>query len=223
MGVINNIKNVLIIGSSGMIGGEILKLCLENSQIGTITLINRRTLNIKHNKINEIIHDDFLNFENVKYAFDNQNICFYCLGVYTGQVATTEFNKITIDYTKAIGLILKEKSPQATFCFLSGAGADSSEKSKVLFAKAKGIVENFLISLKFAKTYIFRPGYIYPVIKRKEPNLAYKLFRILYKPISFIYPNIGLTSLQLASKMLHVGLNNYNNIILENKDIRSIN
>lgn len=215
-------KNVLIIGSSGMIGGTILQLCLQNTEIGTITLINRKPLNIKHNKIVEIIHDDFLNLETIQQAFTNQDICFYCLGVYTGQVSTQEFNKITIDYTKSIGLILKEKSPKATICFLSGAGADSSEKSKVLFAKAKGIAENFLIHLNFYNTFIFRPGYIYPVNKRKEPNMAYKLFRLLYKPLSAIYPNIGLTSMQLASKMLFVALNGYNGVILENKDIRSL-
>ena len=61
-------------------------------------------------------------------------------------------------------------------------GADTSEKSSVMFAKDKGIAENFLFNLKFHRTYSFRPGYIYPVTKRNEPNFGYKLTRLLYKP-----------------------------------------
>jgi nucleoside-diphosphate-sugar epimerase len=213
-------KNVIIIGASGMIGNHILKLCLTHKEINKITLINRKPLGINNTKVIEVIHTDFMNVESVKQHFDNQDICFYCLGVYTGQVPTDEFNKITIDYTKVFADALKQESPQATFCFLSGQGADSSEKSSVLFAKAKGIAENYLLNLKFARTFIFRPGYIYPVEPRKEPNTLYSVFRLLYKPISYIYPNIGLTSLQLAQKMLSVGLLGNDKDVLENKDIR---
>lgn len=213
-------KKILIAGSSGMIGNLVLKTCLANREIGHITLINRKPSGLQDPKVTEIIHSDFLDFESVREAFSNQDICFYCVGIYTGQAPAEEFNKITIDYTKAFGKMLKEQSPQATFCFLSGAGADSSEKSKVLFAKAKGIAENFLLNIKFPQTYIFRPGYIYPVEPRKEPNLLYRIFRLLYKPISLVYPNIGLTSLQLAQKMVTVGLFGNNKPILENNDIR---
>lgn len=182
-------KNVLIIGSSGMIGGLVLEQCLNSPEIGQITLINRKSIGVSHPKLKEIIHVDFLNLEPLKEAFTNQDIAFYCLGVYTGQVPTDEFNKITIDYTKAFGTLLKVQSPNATICFLSGAGADSTEKSSVLFAKAKGIAENFLLNLQFPQTYIFRPGYIYPITPRKEPNFGYKVFRALYKPVSAIYPH----------------------------------
>jgi nucleoside-diphosphate-sugar epimerase len=212
--------NVLIIGSSGMIGDTILKLCIENKEIEKITLINRKPLGITDSKVTEIIHTDFMDFVPIKNQFADQAICFYCLGVYTGQVPTQEFNKITIDYTKAFVNALKEGSPDATICFLSGQGADSSEKSSVLFAKAKGIAENYILSLKFPHTYIFRPGYIYPVEPRKEPNLLYKIFRLLYKPLSFIYPNIGLTSLQLAQKMITVSSFGSNKVVLKNSDIR---
>ena len=131
-----------------------------------------------------------------------------------------EFNKITIDYTKAFGDALKHNSPQSTFCFLSGQGADETEKSKVLFAKAKGIAENYLLKLNFKHTHIFRPGYIYPVTPRREPNLIYGLMRAFYKPVSFIYPNIGVPSTVLAHKMVETGINGGDKTIYENADIR---
>ena len=214
-------KNILIAGSTGMIGKLILKEALLDDSISTITIINRKPIGITHPKLREVIHTNFMNLDAVKEVFQNQHICYYCVGVYTGQVPTDEFNIITIDYTKVFANTLKALSPNAAFCFLSGQGADSSEKSKVLFAKAKGIAENYLLSLHFPETYIFRPGYIYPVEKRKEPNMGYRIFRLLYKPVSIIYPNIGLTSHQLAHKMYQVGKQGFSKTILENAEIRA--
>jgi nucleoside-diphosphate-sugar epimerase len=214
-------KNVIITGSNGMIGGLVLQNCLSNPEIKTVTSIVRRKSGIKHPKLVEVIHDNFLDFSAINNQLTNQDICFYCIGVYTGQVPRDEFAKITIDFTKAFATALRINSIETTFCFLSGQGADTSEKSSVMFAKDKGIAENFLFKLKFHRTYSFRPGYIYPVTKRNEPNFGYKLTRILYKPfLSKIYPNIGVTSEKLANVMVTVGLNGFDKPILENNDIR---
>ena len=90
-----------------------------------------------------------------------------------------------------------------------------------MFARDKGAAENIILDLVFEKTYIFRPGYIYPNTPRKEPNFSYKLMRLLYKPIlSKIYPNIGISSEDLAEAMVEIGLIGGKKIIYENKDIR---
>ena len=213
-------KNVIITGSNGMIGKLILQECLDRADVGTVTCITRMSLGFKHAKLTEVLHSDFTDYSAIESHLQNQDVCFYCIGVYTGQVPKEQFNKVTIDFTKAFSEALKHKSPTATFCFLSGQGADSTEKSKVLFAKAKGIAENRLLELNFGNTYIFRPGYIYPVTPRREPNLFYGIMRLLYKPVAFIYPNIGVTSKVLAHKMVEVGINGGSKEVYENADIR---
>jgi nucleoside-diphosphate-sugar epimerase len=214
-------KNVIITGSNGMIGGLILQNCINNPEINKITTIVRKKTGLVHEKLTEIIHDNFLDFSVIESAFQNQDICFYCIGVYTGQVPKDEFAKITIDFTKAFATVLRKNNDKTTFCFLSGQGADSSEKSNVMFARDKGIAENFLFSLKFYQIYTFRPGYIYPVTKRIEPNFLYRLMRVLYKPLlSKIFPNNVVTSEKVANTMVAVGLNGASNVIFENKDIR---
>jgi nucleoside-diphosphate-sugar epimerase len=213
-------KNVILTGASGMIGGTTLDLCLKREDVGKVTSLSRRPSGIKNDKLVEVLQDDFLDYSKNVEHFKNQDSCFYCIGVYTGQVPTEEFNKITVDYTKAFSDVLRANSKSTVFCFLSGQGADSTEKSRTLFAKAKGIAENYLLKLKFEKTYIFRPGYIYPVNPRVEPNGIYKLMRMLYKPLSAIYPNIGVTSAKLAAKMVEIAFNGGKYIILENKNIR---
>ena len=168
----------------------------------------------------EVLHTDFLNYAAINEYFKNQDVCFYCIGVYTGQVQRDEFRKITVDYTRAFSEALKENSPAATFCFLSGQGADQSEKSLFMFAKDKGIAENFLLSLHFAHTYIFRPGYIYPVTPRKEPNLTYRIMRRLYPVLNKIYYTRVISSEELADAMVDIGIGGGSATIYENKDIR---
>ena len=214
-------KNIIITGSNGMIGNLILKECLLREDVNSVTSITRKPSGIKHRKLVEVIHTDFLDYSKIEMHLKDKDVCFYCIGVYTGQVPKEEFKEITVDFTKAFSETLNRNSNNVTFVFLSGQGADSSEKSSILFAREKGIAENNLLSLKFDRTYIFRPGYIYPVTPRLEPNFTYELMRALYKPVSFFFKNIGLTSVQLATKMIEVGLNGGNKTIYENKDIRS--
>lgn len=215
-------KNVIIIGGSGMIGNLILNLCLEHHQIGQVASIVRKKSGIQHPKLVEVVHNDFLNFSDIKDVFSNQHFCFYCLGVYTGQVSKAEFAKITIDYTKSFSETLIKASPEVHFSFLSGQGADRTEKSAIMFAKDKGIAENQLHHLHFKKLYVFRPGYIYPITPRKEPNFTYKLLNIIYPNfLKFVYPNIGVTSVHLANVMFQAMLHGNEQEIFENKAIRT--
>lgn len=214
-------KNILITGTNGMIGSLLLQYCLEREDVQSVTSITRKKTGITHPKLAEILHTDFLDYSTIGERLKNQDICFYCIGVYTGQVPKEAFRKITVDYTKALATSLKQESPDIIFCFLSGQGADLSEKSSVLFAREKGIAENILINLHFKQLSIFRPAYIYPVTPRKEPNLLYSIFRVLYKPLlSKIYPNVGLSSEQLAKAMINIGFNGGDSMIYENKQIK---
>jgi nucleoside-diphosphate-sugar epimerase len=214
-------KKIIIAGATGMIGGLILKRCLEHNDVSSITSIGRRSTGIVHPKLEEIIHSNFLDFSAVEGSFKDKDVCFYCIGVYTGQVPQKEFVKITVDYTKVFAETLKRNSPQASFCFLSGEGADLSEKSSILFAREKGKAENILLRLGFKATRLFRPGYIFPVTPRNEPNFMYRVYRFLYKyGLSKIAGRISVTSEQLCDVMVDVGLNGGDKVIYGNNDIR---
>jgi len=70
--------------------------------------------------------------------------------------------------------------------------------------------------------YSFRPGYIYPVVKRKEPNMMYSVSRGLYPLIRMFGKNTSIKSAELGKAMCKVGLNGYGKSILENKDILQV-
>lgn len=198
-------RHVLITGASGMIGGMILDECLKSNKIGRVTTIGRKQLPA-HPKLTQIIPENMS--EPTTYLKDvgRFDVCYYCIGVYTGQVPKDEFIKITVDMPVAFARALYNESPHCHFVLLSGDGADRTGKRSLLFAKQKGIAENELLKIGFPHVYCCRPGYIYPDSARKEPNVAYAVIKKLYPLISFFYPLFGIRSGQLARAMFNIGL-----------------
>ena len=86
-------KNVLIMGASGMIGRLCLTKCLENKEVAEVTVLVRKPLGIDHPKLTEIVHSDFYDYSAAAPYLQNKDVCFYCIGVYTGQVNKKEFTK----------------------------------------------------------------------------------------------------------------------------------
>ena len=214
--------NILIVGASGMIGGIILRKALNDEAIKSVVLINRNTLSLKHEKLKEVLHKDFNDYKGVEYLFKNIDAAYFCIGVYTGAVNDDLFKKITIDFAKAFADTLKEQSPEASLNFLSGQGADQTERSKMSFARYKGMAENHIIGLGFTALNIFRPGYIYPVQKREEPNFSYKIFRWMYPLMKSLAPKSSITSEELANAMFQAGIKKLNKGVLENQEIKDI-
>lgn len=215
-------KNAIITGATGMIGGIVLNHCLESDEIQNVTSFVRRATGVIHTKLHEIVCDDYLNYEGLDAHFSDQDIAFFCLGVYTGQVPDALFKEITVDYAKGFADRLKNQSPEAGVCFLSGAGADLSEKSNVSFARYKGMAENYLIEKKFNSLYLFRPGYIYPVEPRQEPNFSYRLFRWLYPLVKVLGRRYSIKSTELGEAMFVAGIRGAEKMVLENNDILDV-
>lgn len=216
-------KNIIITGSTGMIGSLILRECLERPDVARVTTLVRKPTRLKHPKLNEVVHADMLDLSPVVNALTGQDIAFFCIGAYSGTLSASEFRKVTVDYAVSFAKTLHEQSPQAVFCFLSGGGADRTEKSRMQFARDKGAAENFLFGAGFSRVHSFRPGYIYPVTPRKEPNGMYRMMRVLYKPLfSWLMKNDSIPSTELAHAMVKVGFEGHPQEILENRDIRAV-
>ena len=184
-----------------------------------IVSISRKSTGITHPKLVEVIRDNFLDYNDIGDHFKSVDTAYYCLGVYTGAVPDATFKKITLDYTNAFADVLKDYSPKATFCLLSGAGADQTEKSSTSFARYKGMSENYLIKKEFENLFIFRPAYIYPVEKRKSPNIMYTVSRLLYPVIRILGDKVSIKSTELAEAIFNAGMNSPKKMILENQDI----
>ena len=212
-------KNILIAGSSGMVGKHLLQICLDSNEVRQIILLSRKSTTYKHSKIQEIIVDDFLNYDSIAPLLNHIDIVYFCIGVYTGNVERDLFKKITVDYPVALAKIVLANSATSKFILLSGAGADRTEKSKMMFAKDKGMVENKLYQLFNNNFHSARPGYIYPITKRQEPNFMYTISRIIYPVIKLFGKKYSITSLELAKALFVLGMQSHQQTSFENEEL----
>lgn len=218
-------KRLVVVGATGLVGGLALRYALDHSEVEAVTSVGRRPSGVEHEKLREIQHVDFSDCSPIQGELEGQDAALFCLGVYTGAVPDPEFKKITVDYTVGFARALFQASPHAAFCLLSGEGADQTEKSRMSFARYKGVAEKALLAMDFPRIHLFRPGYIYPVAPRKEPNLSYRIMRPLYPFVRLVYPNIGIPSDDLARAMVRASLEGtpgYPDPILRNRDIRGL-
>ena len=218
-------KRVVIVGASGMVGGYALRYLLEDPAVGGVTSIGRRTLGVSHPKLTEILHSDFADCSPLANALTAHDAAVYCLGAYTGAVPDEELRRITVDYTVEFARVLRASSPNATFAFLSGGGADPTGRSRMAFARYKGEAENALSATGFPRVYMFRPAYIYPVQPRREPNLSYRVLRAIYPVFRVLFPNQVIRADDLARTMADAavrGTGEGRTLVLENRDIRHL-
>lgn len=192
----------MIFGATGMVGIEVLYQCINRSQIKRVVAVGRRPTGVKNLKLNEIEHHNFLDYTPLKPVFSDVDICFYCIGVYQGKVATAKFLEITCDYLAHLIDSIETVKEDITFCLFSAQGADPTERSPILFAKAKGRAEKKLLNSKIYRKFIFRPGFINPGIKRARSRIPARIVKPFYKLIL----GIGVDSSVLASVMVDVGL-----------------
>src|SRR5882672_4846087 len=132
---------LVIVGATGMVGGHALRYALDHPSLGVVTVIGRKKLDISHPKLRQVLHRDFADCSELAQSLSGQDAALFCLGVYTGAVPDAEFRKITVDYTIEFARVLRASSPGAAFSFLSGSGADQTERSRIAFARYKGKAE----------------------------------------------------------------------------------
>lgn len=216
---------LVIVGASGMVGGNALRYALEDPAVAQVLSIGRRKLGIPHARLIEIAHPDFANCSALATALAGQEAAIFCLGAYTGAVSDDELRRITVDYAIEFARVLHASSARAAFSFLSGSGADPTERSRIAFARYKGAAENALMATGFDRLYIFRPAYIYPVERRREPNLGYRLLRVIYPAFRLLFPNQVVRSDDLARAMVDAAIGRIgerDRVVFENRDIRAL-
>jgi uncharacterized protein YbjT (DUF2867 family) len=222
MTVTDNQKRLVIVGATGMVGGYALRYALDHPAVGVVTAISRKPAGVTHPHLKEVLHQDFGDCSALAGALADQDAVVFCLGTYTGSVPDVELRRVTVDYTIEFARVLRASSPNATFAFLSGGGADPTGRSRMAFARYKGEAENALSAARFPRVYMFRPAYIYPVQPRREPNFSYRLLRAIYPAFRVLFPSQVIRADDLARTMVDAavqGTGEGPTLVLENRDI----
>jgi nucleoside-diphosphate-sugar epimerase len=210
--------NVIITGATGMVGEGVLLECLNHPDIEQVLVINRKPGGRSHPKLREIIHADFFSLSPIASELVGYDACFFCLGVSSVGMRAEEYKRLTYDLTMNVAQLLASQNPDMTFCYVTGAGTDSSEQGRVAWARVKGATENALLQL-FKNAYMFRPAFMKAVPGQKNLKGFYKYLAWLYPIGRAVYPAGFCTLQEVAQAMINVAKKGAGKRILEVKDI----
>ncbi len=213
---------VIVTGVTGMVGEGVMHEMLNKPKVEEVLALSRKSSGYSHPKLKEILHQDFFDISSISADLKNYDACFFCLGVSSVGMKEEEYHKLTYELTLHVAETLSKNNPQMTFCYVSGAGTDSSEKGKSMWARVKGKTENHLAKLPFKAVYNFRPGFILPIEGMKFTNKFYKYVNWLFPIGRLIYPKGFCKLTEIAEAMYKVSAEGYSKQNVEGDDIISL-
>ena len=123
------------------------------------------------------------------------------------------YRHLTYDLTTAIAQELAARSSALCFVYVSGAGTDSTERGRSMWARVKGATENAMLAMPFRSAFMFRPGVIQPLDGIRSKTRAYRLGYVLIAPVLPLlrraFPNSVSTTREIGQAMLAVARNGW--------------
>lgn len=208
----------IVTGATGMVGEGVLFECLANPNVEQVLVISRKPGGIAHPKLREIIHADFFDLTPIEAQLAGYNACFFCAGVSSVGMKADLYKHITYDLTLNVARVLARSNPDMTFCYVTGAGTDSSERGRLAWARVKGATENALLAL-FKNAYMFRPGFMKASPGQKNLKLSYNLLEWIYPLGRALYPAGFCTLQEVGRAMINAADKGYAKRILDVADI----
>ena len=210
---------IILTGATGMVGEGVLHECLQHDAIEKILVLNRKPCEINHPKLTEIIHSNFFDIQPLEPLLKGYDACFFCLGVSSVGMNEEQYYQMSYILTMHFAQAVSKQNPGMIFCYVSGAGTDSSEKGRMMWARVKGKTENALMKLKFSQVYNFRPAVLKPTQGLRNTLSFYKWLGWLIPALKFIMPNSVCSLKELGLAMTNALISGYQKPILEVKDI----
>ena len=209
-----------------MVGQGVLRECLLDPEVVSVLAIGRNATGQRHEKLHEIVREDLSDLSAIEGKLSGYNACFFCLGVSAVGMNEEAYRHVTYDLTISVARTLANLNPTMTFIYVSGAGTDSTERGRMMWARVKGKTENALLQMPFKAAYMFRPGYIQPLhgirTKTKWYGAVYAMMGPLYPVWKLLFPKYVTTTECLGRAMLTVAKRGAPKSVLENQDIGNV-
>lgn len=213
---------IILTGATGMVGEGVLLECLAHPEVEHVLCVSRKPTNRSHPKLKEYIVADFLVLKEEDANLKGYDACFFCAGVSSLGMKEAEYTRITYDITLHFAQVVQRQNPQMSFIYVSGAGTDSSEKGRVMWARIKGRTENDLLKMPFKQLYNFRPAFMKATPGQKNLLPMYRYIGWLYPLLKAIWPNAVSTLRQVGLAMINATLKGYPKNVLEVRDIKAL-
>ncbi len=192
---------IVIFGVTGMIGQGVLRESLLSPAVEEVLTVGRGPVAATDPKLHQITHADLLDLGPIEVDLTGADACFFCLGVSSAGMSEADYTRITYDYTLSVATTLARLNPGMTFIYVSGAGTDSTERGRSMWARVKGRTENAILALSL-DAYMFRPGYIQPRHGATSRTRLYRAVYVLGRPL---YPVLKRLMPGSVSTTEHIG------------------
>jgi uncharacterized protein YbjT (DUF2867 family) len=214
---------VVLFGATGMVGQGALRECLLDPGVERVLAVVRTPSGRQHEKLRELVLRDFTDFSAVEGELVGYDACFFCLGVTSAGLSEDAYRRVTYDIAMAAARTLAHLDPGMTFIFVSGAGADSTGRGRVIWARVKGQTENAVLELPLRAAYVFRPAFIQPLhgitSRTKLYRIAYTVMAPLYPALKALAPAHVTTTERIGRAMIRVARQGASKRVLESRDI----
>ena len=191
--------HALVLGATGSVGQELLKLLLKDSGYSKVSIFVRRKTTIEHQKLTT--HEiDFSRLKDYK-RFVEGDVLFSALGT-TLKDAGSKSRQYLVDFTYQYEFAkMGSDNGIPHFSLVSSAGAN--QKSFFFYPKIKGELEKAVKKLPFKKIHIFQPPILIrqPELIRSGEKIGIIVFTVLNK-IGFLKSIKPLSVSFLAEKMI---------------------
>ena len=187
-------KQATLFGATGLIGGYLLDIILEDPHFNHVIVVSRRPFSKKHPKMDTRIID----FSTTKQIEQS--------------IANSDF-----DITLSIAMACKKMNIKS-FLFVSSSGANSSSAS--FYMKLKGKIDEAVFKLNLISAVTFRPSLL--IGKRKEYRFGEKIAQFIMPFLAFLFSNKlkPIPGSFVAEAMIHVSKNSpFGNEVVENRDL----
>jgi uncharacterized protein YbjT (DUF2867 family) len=207
-----------------MVGQGALRECLRDPEVEQVLSVVRAPTGDVHKKLREIVHENFLDFTAIENELTRLDACLYCLGVTSTGTTEENYTRITYEFTIAAATTLLKMNPAMSFVFVSGRGADSTERGGTMWARVKGRTENALQAMPFRSVYVFRPAMIQPLDGIQSKTASYRVMYGLVAPFLSVarrfWPNYISTTQELGKALLAAAKRGTERHIVEAGEIR---
>ena len=209
-----------------MLGQGVLRECLLDPEVERVVSVVRRATGTQHPKLREVVHAVFHDFTSIAPQLTGLDACLFTLGVTSAGMSEQEYRRVTYDITMAAATMLLRLNPQLTFVFVSGAGTDSTERGRVMWARVKGAAENALLRMPFKGAYMFRPAAIQPLHGIRSRTTSYRIAYTVMSPVlpllRRLFPQYLTTTETLGRAMIEVAKHGAPKQVLESKEINEL-
>lgn len=178
-------NTAVIIGSSGLVGKQVLNLLLKDKEIQKVKALVRKQMPVSHPKLEQIVVD-FSDLEAFKKTMIGGNILYCAVGTTLKKVKSDKeaYRKVDFDIPVNAARFAKYLNYDH-FSLISAVGANATSGN--FYLKLKGQVEKTIEQLELRSVAFFRPSFL--LGDRNEFRLAETISKVVFKLFSFLVPS----------------------------------